>query len=130
MRVAVVGSRGYPRLDLVRFTVWAGRRSIKELVSGGAAGVDSAAEREAMRLGIATNIFRPKWQLYGRMAGFRRNKLIVENADIVIAFWDLSSSGTAHTIQICRLHHPSKPIRIYGPDGHRFHLPDPPPQHL
>ncbi len=49
-------------------------------------------------------------------------KEIVEAADRIVAFWDGSSTGTAHTIQIARVFHPTKPLFIFGPDGRRFHF--------
>lgn len=59
----------------------------------------------------------PDWTT-GRRAGFVRNQRIVDDADRVVAFWDGSSSGTAHTIQVTRL--ARKPLKVYGPDGKRM----------
>ena len=38
----------------------------------------------------------------GRGAGFVRNRAIVEAANVVVAFWDGRSRGTAHTIGLAR----------------------------
>lgn len=96
MRVAVVGSINYPDLEEVRKYV----RSLPKgtvVVSGGAHGVDSAAKDEADMLGMETRIFPADWDKYGRAAGPIRNKLIVNNADVVVAFWDTNSRGTLNS---------------------------------
>jgi len=80
------------------------------LVSGSAAGADSLAEEYADRHNYPKIIHIPDWNTYGRSAGFRRNRLIVDDSDLVLAFWDGSSSGTKSTIDICR--HTNTPVEI------------------
>jgi predicted Rossmann fold nucleotide-binding protein DprA/Smf involved in DNA uptake len=80
-------------------------------VSGGAKGVDTWAESEARRLGMSTMIFPAKWHLLGKMAGYARNRDIVDAADEVVAFWDGRSRGTAHTAEIAE--RAGKPVRVY-----------------
>lgn len=100
-KVAVVGSRDYQDLDRVR-------RYIEQLpsdtviVSGGARGVDSVAEKAARARGLDVIIYHPEWEKLGKRAGFIRNKTIVEEADLVVAFWNHKSKGTAHTIDLAR----------------------------
>lgn len=101
MKVAIVGSRQYPALTKVIEYV----RSLPAdtvVVSGGAAGVDSLAERQAKARGLQTLIFLPDWKRYGKSAGFRRNRDIVAAADKVVAFWDGHSRGTANDIALAR----------------------------
>jgi hypothetical protein len=138
MRTAVVGSRTYPMrssefnqlkeddLDAWAKQVGEGRRRVysavdsiaaagNNLVSGGASGVDTWAEERATELGLDVVIFKAEWKKYGRGAGFRRNKTIVEYSDDLIAFWDLVSKGTEHTISYAiKLH---KPIIVFNPTG-------------
>lgn len=102
MKVGIVGSRGFSDLEQVRAYV----RTLAPgttVVSGGAAGVDSAAEEEARRLGLPVQIIKPEWARYGRRAGFLRNKDIVNAADRVVAFWDGKSRGTSHTIKLAEV---------------------------
>ena len=47
-------------------------------------------------------IFRPDWDRYGKAAGIIRNKDIVENSNMVIAFWDGKSKGTASSIELAK----------------------------
>jgi hypothetical protein len=112
MRIAIVGSRGYPDLDEVRAFV----RSLPSgtvVVSGGAHGVDAVAENEARKCGLTVDIYLADWKNRGGAAGFLRNHTIVENADEVVAFWDGVSRGTSHTIAIAR--RKGKPVTIHQP---------------
>jgi len=45
---------------------------------------------------------KPDWAKYGKSAGIRRNELIVNDADVVFAFWDGKSKGTAHNIKLAQ----------------------------
>lgn len=74
-----------------------------EIVSGGARGADSLAERYANERGLATKIFLPDWESHGKGAGFIRNRDIVDYADYVIAFWDFKSKGTGHTVGLAKV---------------------------
>lgn len=47
---------------------------------------------------IPSVIFIPDWKKYGRSTGIRRNKDIIDNSDIVVAFWDGESRGTKNSI--------------------------------
>ena len=103
-RVAVVGSRGFSDreklfadLDRAR-----GEWGDFEVVSGGARGADSLAEEWALARGLPVRVFPADWNRWGKSAGFRRNRTIVENAEVLIAFWDGESRGTANTIDIAR----------------------------
>lgn len=109
MKVAIVGSREYARMDKVCDFV----RSLPAgttVVSGGARGVDSVAEEIAIRCGLDVVVFRADWNGLGKRAGFARNKTIVEAADRVVAFWDGVSRGTAHTINLARK--VGKPVEV------------------
>lgn len=93
------------------------------LVSGGAKGVDICAEQTIDEWNTATfnvtkipnkwkkKIFKPDWNRYGKRAGFLRNELIVAEADKVIAFWDGTSKGTKHSIDLAIK--AGKPLDIY-----------------
>jgi hypothetical protein len=38
------------------------------------------------------------WQRDGKSAGFKRNVLMADNADALVAFWNGKSHGTQHMI--------------------------------
>ncbi len=60
-RVAIVGSRNYTRLGEVHDYV-SGLPQGTIIVSGGAIGVDEAAERAANACGLETRIFPVNWR--------------------------------------------------------------------
>ncbi|NLE01609.1 MAG: DUF2493 domain-containing protein, partial [Fibrobacter sp.] len=94
--LAVIGSRGfdnYPLLDAILKKMNPGC-----IVSGGAKGADTLASTYASKNNIPLKIFLPDYKEYGRGAPLVRNKLIVDAADTVLAFWDGYSSGTKFTI--------------------------------
>lgn len=108
--IAIVGSRDYPmphqriygRLRVL-MNDWPGVEFV--VVTGGAKGPDSAAERAAEKLGLECVVFRPDWDGLGKRAGAVRNQLIVDTItmtppDRLIAYWDLESKGTAITIRM------------------------------
>ena len=72
------------------------------LISGGAKGVDSIGEEWAKSHRIFVEQYKPDWEKYGRGAGIVRNKIMVENSDFVIIFWDGVSKGTKSDIDFCK----------------------------
>jgi len=101
MKVAVIGSRGAKEATLVPKILRELPAETTEIVSGGANGVDHAAETVAQTAGIPIKIFYPDYDTFGRQAPLIRNRQIVEYAELVLAFWDGISRGTAATIGIC-----------------------------
>ena len=98
MRVAVVGSRGLEVHDLEKYLP----EGTTCIVSGGARGIDSCAKRYAVENGVDYVEYLPDYAKYGRRAPLVRNDQIVENADVLLAFWDGQSRGTAYTIRRAR----------------------------
>jgi hypothetical protein len=114
MRIAIVGSRDYPNLQQVSQYV----QTLPDhtvIISGGARGVDRTAEQAAMHCGLETDIYPADWKRYGKSAGYRRNAEIVAACDMVVAFWDGKSRGTAHTLSLA--HKAGKPFMIYYPES-------------
>ena len=54
--------------------------------------------------------FLPEYDKYGKGAPLVRNKLIVDNCDCVLAFWDGTSRGTKYTLDYAEKL--GKPIKI------------------
>jgi predicted Rossmann fold nucleotide-binding protein DprA/Smf involved in DNA uptake len=113
VKVAIVGSRDYPDIDQVEMYVADRLRPGDVVVSGGARGVDLAAEVAASTCGLDVVVHMPEWDKYGKSAGFRRNRIIVEDADRVVAFWDGKSKGTKHSIDLA--HKLGKPVEVFMP---------------
>ena len=72
LRIAIVGSQEYSRLDLV-YEYVAQLPAGSVIVSGGAPGVDKAAEEAALAAGLATLTFPADWAGLGHNAGLVRN---------------------------------------------------------
>lgn len=98
IRIAVVGSRTFQDYDTLK-KILDGLEKPFIIVSGGAVGADQLAERYAKENGLLTEIYRPDWERYGRAAGMIRNKILIDKADQVVAFWDGKSTGTQNTIE-------------------------------
>ncbi len=60
------------------------------------------AEHYATEHDIELMVFLPDYKTYGRGAAFVRNRLIVDNADMVLAFWDGESTGTQYTMDYAK----------------------------
>ena len=97
MKIAVIGSRSVTVTDIGRYV-----SDGDEIVSGGAAGVDSCAAEYAKEKGVRLTVFLPKYECYGRAAPIVRNKEIVDYADKIIAFWNGSSRGTLSFIKYAK----------------------------
>jgi len=98
--LAVVGGRDLHHNARMRAAIDAIRQActVVRLVSGGARGADSLAERYAREHGLPIDVLPADWAGQGRGAGLARNKEIVARADYVLAFWDGASPGTRNTI--------------------------------
>lgn len=107
MKVAIVGSRGLLVDNLEKYLP----NGVTEIVSGGARGIDSCAARYAREHHIKLTEFLPEYDLYGRGAPLKRNLLIIDYADEVIAFWDQASRGTKYVIDNCRKR--GKKVTVY-----------------
>ena len=96
MKVAVIGSRTFNDYELLRQTL--SKLEITLVVSGGAKGADSLGEEYANANNIPTKIFLPDWDKYGKSAGMLRNSDIINEAEIIVAFWDGESKGCKDAI--------------------------------
>ena len=106
MKVAIIGSRN---LFVEDFSEYLPAETL-EIISGGAKGIDSCAENYAMKNNIKFTVIKPEYEKYGKAAPLKRNKIIIEKGDLVIAFWNGISKGTAFVIENCKKQ--NKPCKI------------------
>ena len=109
MKLAVIGSRNCPPIDIASHLKYIP----DTIVSGGAIGADTYAKEFAIKHNLKLIEFLPDYKKYGRKAPLVRNKLIVENCDCLIAFWDGKSRGTKYTLDYAtKLGKPTKIVQI------------------
>jgi len=97
---AIVGSRDFTDYALFKSIVDWYLPQMTGVVSGGARGADTLAERYAREQNIPLTVHNAEWNLHGKKAGYLRNKLIVRDADHMIAFLVSNSKGTQHSIDL------------------------------
>ena len=109
MKLAIVGSRTFNEFPILLnylvvhfFNGYSQMYVFDTIISGGAKGADKLGEQFADDYEIKKQIFKPEWDKLGKAAGFIRNQTIVDNCDMVLAFWDGESRGTADTIEKAR----------------------------
>ena len=107
----IAGSRSFDNYEFLRercdYLLSNHRNDEIHIVSGGAKGADSLAERYARERGYLLHVFPAQWNLYGKSAGYKRNeqmqKFIAQYPHRgCVCFWDGESKGTQHNFDLCR----------------------------
>ncbi len=106
MKVIIAGSRSFSDYELMERNCdhMLQNQTDIEVVSGTADGADKLGEVYASNIGHRIKRFPADWKTYGRKAGFLRNEKMAKYADALIAFWDGSSKGTEHMINLAKKH--------------------------
>ena len=97
MKLAIVGSRDFTDYGIM--CEYLKKYSPSTVISGGARGADTLAERWARENNIPCTVYEADWERLGKAAGKIRNSDIVSAADRLIAFWDYVSPGTHDSIK-------------------------------
>lgn len=145
MRLGVVGSRSWSdrKLFWKHLCAWTKKCSVGyfdpfndiqpppvdevvcdlHLVSGGApGGADALAEAFARQKGLSITVHHAKWQRGDGskdvLAGFARNSTIANDCEVLLAFWDGKSSGTADTCRKALKR--GIPVWVVKPSGEIF----------
>jgi len=116
--IAIVGCRKFNDYNLFKQKIkeWENSNGkIHKIVSGGAYGIDTLAEKYANEVGIPKEnviIHKPDYDIYGRSAGIIRNTDIVNDCDKLIAFPSKRSVGTYDSIRKAKK--ANKSVTIYN----------------
>lgn len=105
----VVGSRtfsDYAKMESYLDKMLSSHKNKVVIVSGGANGADSLAEKYANNHDYPLIVMKADWNKWGKAAGYIRNQ---QMHDFIakhehrgcVAFWDGKSKGTAHNFPIC-----------------------------
>jgi len=129
MKIAVIGSRNFKDYDLLK-SILDQEEDITEIISGGADGADSMAAKYAKENNINLVEFKADWndlshpdaiikkhadgREYDAMAGIRRNTIIIEACDKVIAFHQDASKGTEDSLMKAKKF--NKKIKVIKPE--------------
>ena len=109
MKIAVIGSKEFSNYNLLK-SILDKEKEIEQIISGGAEGADTLAQKYAHENNIKFLEFAPNYEENGNEAKHIRDRLIVENCDKVIAFYDEKCEGTKYTMDHARQMH--KPIYV------------------
>lgn len=127
MRLGVVGGRNWKNRKLLwkHLDAWLKMYPKLHIVSGGAAdGADNLAEKWARMRGVSFTIHPAKWRkedgTVDKGAGFARNGKIPDDCEVMLAFWDFASNGTADTLTKARWHEPKIKFYVINPLGKVF----------
>ena len=106
-RVVIAGSRNFNDYEMFATIVGEFLKPICEeyemiIVSGHCSGTDLMGERYAKESGFEVEIYPAEWKKYGRSAGPKRNKQMVDICHKVICFWDGKSKGTESLIKYAK----------------------------
>jgi len=111
MNVGVVGCREFIDYDYLSriLDLFVKRFNITKIISGGARGADKMAVKYAKKKGLSWKEHLPNKKHGFPAALFIRNQLIVNDSEMLIAFWDEKSTGTLDSIEKAR----KKKIKVY-----------------
>ena len=93
MNLLIVGSRSIQSFDPGAYVP----KETTLIISGGAEGVDSLAEKYADQNHLSKLILRPQYGRYGKAAPLKRNEKMVELCDVALIVWDGHSRGAEYT---------------------------------
>ena len=112
MRVIIAGGRDFSDYQLLkdRVNYYMSNASDVVVICGEAKGADLLGKNLAKENKWLVKSFPAKWELHGKSAGHIRNKEMADNADVLVAFWDGKSRGTANMIEIAKKK--GLPVRI------------------
>lgn len=119
MKVIVAGSRGFNdrQYGFMCLDHFHGQWPITEIISGTASGADTIGEEWAVSRGVAVRRMPADWNTHGKSAGYKRNVEMAEVGDYLIVFWDGTSKGTQHMINIANDKGITTTVIHYGTPG-------------
>lgn len=95
--VCICGSRSIKDLNL---DFYLDPNYFGEVVTGGAAGVDTIAEKWAKKHNIEWVCYLPQYGIYGgKYAPLKRDEDMINYSDELICFWDGKSNGTKYSAE-------------------------------
>jgi len=117
MKILVAGGRDFDDYDRLKSDLDALKPTT--IISGMARGADSLGCDYGAYEGIHVHAFPANWNLYGKSAGYKRNQQMLDEGkpDLVLIYYDGSSKGTGHMIDIAKKAGIKTVIKYYGVDA-------------
>lgn len=115
MKIIIAGGRNFHNLDIMDKILSENVTSEDSIISGDAKGADTLGIIWAQKHKVPVHHFPAKWIQQGKSAGFIRNAVMADYADVAIIFWDGKSKGTEHMIKTMKKK--NKPCWVYDYDG-------------
>lgn len=107
MKIIIAGGRDFNNYELLEKELYKilprKRDEPIEIVSGGATGADALGEKYAKEHFLRVKKFPANWDKWGKSAGPKRNTEMADYANILIAFYDGKSRGTANMILTAKI---------------------------
>lgn len=114
LRIIIAGSRDFNKYGLlfeecsktIKHICDSEKFSSIQIISGTARGADRLGEQFANDCGYYIKKFPADWDTFGKRAGYLRNREMAkysidgDNKGVLIAFWNGTSKGTKHMIDI------------------------------
>ena len=107
-KVIIAGSRSFTDFELLCRTMdYMLSKKVSEgykiiIISGTSKGADRLGEQYAKLRGYEVILMPADWETYGKRAGYVRNEAMANIADALVAFYNGTSSGTRHMIDIAK----------------------------
>jgi hypothetical protein len=106
MKLIIAGSRSFNDYNLLKEKIIALLANTDynnvTIISGKAKGADSLGEKFAIEHGIKVESKPALWDTYGKSAGYIRNEEMAKCATHCVVFWDGSSKGSMHMINLAK----------------------------
>ena len=102
MKLIIAGSYTFSDYQRLCQVLAPERQHITQVLTGGARGADQLGYRWAWKHTIKHQLFRAEWERFGKSAGVRRNHVMAQAGDVLVAFHVHNSPGTAHMIACMR----------------------------
>lgn len=120
MKIAIIGGRDFDNYNKVKsivldylLTTQIDPKSVI-IISGGAKGADTLASKFSKEFNLGLKEILPEWNKYQKGAGRMRNHVIIQESDIVFAFWDEQSKGTKHSISLAKKYNKTCIVTLYS----------------
>jgi len=104
MKTIIAGSRHFRNITFVFNMIEACPWKITEVISGDANGVDWLGAYWGYLQGLKVRHFPAKWEYFGKAAGSKRNQVMIDHGDALVAIWDGKSTGTKDIIERAARH--------------------------